>query len=142
MSTLDALQAALAGEHACIYGYGLLGARASDRDLPEVRATRDLHRDRRERLRHQITIRRGTPVAALPAYVVPLDLDGPQAARALAALLERRLAVLYADLVAITSVPELREFAAETLVESSVLATRWSGTTTALPGLDGVPDPE
>lgn len=142
MSTLDALQAALAGEHACVYGYGLLGAHASDRDLPDVRAARDLHRDRRELLRHQILIRRSEPVAALPAYVVPVDLDGAQAARTLAALLERRLAVLYADLVAVTSVPDLREFAAGTLVESSVLATRWNGTTTALPGLDGVPAPQ
>lgn len=141
MSTLDALQAALAGEHACVYGYGLLGAHVTDGDLDDVRAAYEVHRSRRQELSHQIRIRYGEPVAALPAYAVPFDVDGPGAARELAGLLEQRLAVLYADLVATTRVPELREYAAGVLVDTAVLATRWTGRTTALPGLDGVPEP-
>jgi Domain of unknown function (DUF4439) len=141
MSTLDALQAALAGEHACVYGYGLLGAHAADGDLDDVRAAYEVHRERRRELNHQIQIRHGDPVAALPAYAVPFDVDGPDAARELAGLLEQRLAVLYADVVAVTSVPALREYAAGVLVDTAVLATRWTRRTTALPGLDGVPEP-
>lgn len=141
MSTLDALQAALAGEHSCVYGYGLVGAHASDADLDDVRAAHEVHRARRRELGHQIRIRHADPVAALPAYAVPFDVDGSDAARELAGLLEQRLAVLYADLVAVTSVPALREYVAGVLVDTAVLATRWTGRTTALPGLDGVPDP-
>lgn len=138
MSTLAALQAALAGEHACVYGYGLLGAHAADRDLPDVRTAYDTHRARREELAHQVRIRLAEPVAALPAYEVPIEVTDAGSARELAGLLEQRLAVLYADLVTAASVPALREFAAATLVETALLATRWIGTTTALPGLDAV----
>ncbi len=141
MSTLDVLQAALAGEHACVYGYGLLGAHAAENDLAAVRTAYEIHRARREELSHQIRIRYADPVAALPAYAIPFDVDGPDAARELAGLLEQRLAVLYADLVAATRIPALREYSAGVLVDTAVLATRWTGSTTALPGLDGVPKP-
>lgn len=141
MSTIGALQAALAGEHACVYGYGLLGAHAADGDLPDVRSAYDVHRTRREELAHQIRIRHAEPVAALGAYAVPIQVTDAQSARRLAGLLEHRLAVLYADLVEVTSVPALREYAAATLVATAGLATRWTGETTALPGLDAVPEP-
>ena len=141
MSTLDALQAALAGEHACVYGYGLVGAHISDGAADRARAAYQTHRARREELRRQIRLRHGEPVAALPAYVVPIEVDDDASARALAGLLEQRLAVVYADLLTATSVPALRELALTTLVETAVLAARWSGDTTALPGLDEVPNP-
>src|SRR5690606_11867250 len=101
----------------------------------------EIHRARRKELSHQIRIRYADPVAALPAYAIPFDVDGPDAARELAGLLEQRLAVLYADLVAATRIPALREYSAGVLVDTAVLATRWPGSTTALPGLDGVPKP-
>lgn len=141
MSTLEALQAALAGEHACVYGYGVVGAHAADRDEDDVRAALATHRARREELARQIRLRHAEPVAAQPTYAVPFTVDGPDAARRLAGLLEQRLAVLYADLVSVTSVPALRELAAERLVETAVLVARWTGETTALPGLDEVPEP-
>jgi hypothetical protein len=139
MSTLGALQAVLAGEHACIYGYGLVGAHVSDRAADRARAAYETHRARREELRRQITLRHAEPVAALPAYVVPIEVDDDASARELAGLLEQRLAGLYADLVAATSVPALRELALSTLIETAVLATAWTGDTTALPGIDEVP---
>ena len=141
MSTLDALQAALAGEHACIYGYGLVGAHVSDGAADRARDAYEIHRARREELNRQIRLRRAEPVAALPAYVVPIEVDGNTSARELAGLLEQRLAVLYADLLSATSVPALRELALATLIETAVLAARWTGDTTALPGIDQVPDP-
>ncbi len=141
MSTLDALQAVLAGEHACVYGYGLVGAHASDRAADVARAAYETHRSRREELGRQIRLRHAEPVAALPSYVVPIEVDDDASARQLAGLLEQRLAVLYADLLSVTSVPALRELALTTLVETSVLAARWTSDTTALPGIDEVPDP-
>ena len=139
MSTLDALQAARAGEHACIYGYGLVGAHLSDtEDL--ARDGYQIHRARRRELARQIELRHGEPVAALATYVVPTEVDDDPSARALAGLLEQRLAVLYADLIEATSVPALRELALATLIETSVLAARWTGDTVALPGIDEPPE--
>lgn len=136
MSTLDALQAALAGEHACVYGYGLVGAYVSDRAEDLAGDGYQRHRARREELARQIRLRHGEPVAALPAYVVPIEVNDDASARRLAGLLEQRLAVLYADLIDATSVPALRELALTTLIETSVLAARWTRDTFALPGID------
>jgi len=138
MSTLEALQAALAGEHACVYGYGLLGPYASDGDEPAVRAAYAAHRIRRDLLSAQVRARSADPEAALAAYSVPFAVTDPASARRLAGLLEQRLAPLYADLVAVTSNPALRETAARALVETTVRAATWTGVTDALPGLDPV----
>lgn len=134
MSTLDALQAVLAGEHACVYGYGIVGAHAAEPDADAVREAFETHRGRRDAVAHHIRIRHAEPVAAEPSYDVPFEVDGPEAARRLAGLLEERLAAAYAGLVRATAVPDLRAFAAETLIETAVLAAHWTGDTRALPG--------
>lgn len=139
MTTLDALQTALAGEHACVYGYGLLGPRVSDDDEPAVREAYRAHRDRRDDLVAQVRARSADPVAALAAYSVPFAVDDAASARRLAGLLERRLAPAYADLVGVTANPDLREGAARALAEAAVRAASWTDTTSALPGLDPVP---
>jgi hypothetical protein len=138
MSTLDALQAALAGEHACLYGYGLLGPYVSAGDEPAVRAAYDAHRLRRDQLAAQVRARSADPVVALAAYGVPFAVVDPVTARRLAGLLEQRLAPLYADLVGVTSNPTLRETATRALVEAAVRGALWTGDTTALPGVDPV----
>ena len=61
MSTLDALQAVLAGEHACIYGYGLVGAHLSGRAADRARDAYEAHRARREELSRQIRLRHAEP---------------------------------------------------------------------------------
>lgn len=138
MSTLDALQAALAGEHACVYGYGLLGPYVSDSDEPAARAAYDSHRARRDQLAAQVRARSADPVAALAAYAVPFAVVDPATARRLAGQLEERLAPLYADLVRVTTNPALRESAARALVEAAVRSAGWGAPTPALPGLDPV----
>jgi hypothetical protein len=70
---------------------------------------------------------------------VPIEVDDDPSARQLAGLLEQRLAVLYADLIEVTSVPALRELALSSLIETSGLAARWTGDTLALPGIDEPP---
>ena len=140
MSITDALQAALAGEHACVYGYGLVGAHAGTRAESAARAGYESHRARRDLLTAQVRARGAEPVAALPAYGIPFDVtDAPTASR-LAGLLEDRLAPLYADLVAVAANPVLRDLAAGALVETAVRSAGWTGRITALPGLDPVPD--
>ena len=113
MSSVDALQAALAGEHACVYGYGVLGPHVAAHDQQAVRSTYETHRSRRDLLADQV-----------------------RTAMRLAGLLEERLAPLYADLVAAAEDRTLRETAARALLETAVLSARWTGRTTALPGID------
>jgi hypothetical protein len=135
VSTVDALQAALAGEHACVFGYGLVGAHAADRDTELARTAFEVHRARRELLAHQLRLRDVTPVAAAPTYDLPFAVDGPDSARELAVHLESRLAAIYADLVGITSLSGLRRLAATALAETGELAASWAGDTPALPGI-------
>lgn len=95
MSAPEALQAALAAEHAAVYVLGVLGARASESRQPELyaaltRSYRD-HRRSRDDLTVLISTRGEEPVAAAVAYVVP-DRLGTNAELSDAALqVERRI---------------------------------------------------
>jgi Domain of unknown function (DUF4439) len=136
VSTVEALQAVLAGEHACVFGYGVLGPHVAAQDHREVRSAYEMHRTRRDALAEQVRARDAEPVASLPAYAVPFPVRGDRTAMRLAGLLEERLAPLYADLVAAAENRALRETAANALVETAMLSARWTGRTAPLPGLD------
>lgn len=134
--TIDAAQAALAGEHACVYGYGVVGAHLPDGG-PAALAALAAHRDRRDALMVLIREAGADPVAAEPGYALPSPVTDGATARALAVLLEERLGALYADLVGTAETPELREFAVRGVVAAAVQALSWGGSPTAFPGLDG-----
>lgn len=131
---LAALQAALAAEHAAVYGYGVVGARIAAAREAEARAAYDAHRARRDTLRRTVSDLGGTPAAAEPAYALPFAVPDPAAAVRLAAELEDRVAAVYADLVRATTA-DLRRDAAGWLREAAVRAARWRGGSVAFPGL-------
>lgn len=135
MSALDALQAALAGEHAAVYAYGVVGARLQGRsDERAARTAYDVHRQRRTSLTRMVTGAGGTPVPAAAAY----DLGGPMAtaaaARALAADVETRAGATYAGVVAAADAA-VRQAAALWLADAAVRATGWSGQPPTFPGM-------
>lgn len=142
MSAVEGLQAALAGEHACIYGYGVVGGNLPDEQADAARAALETHRARRTPLAEQIRMRNAEPEAALAAYELPFPVDDAASARELATLLEQRLAKIYADLVALSNLAGVRRLATSALSESARLAAQWSGDITALPGIDPAPQPE
>ena len=76
MSTLDALQATLADEHAAVYTYGVLGGRTSQSATPTLydalTSGYRRHRARRDQLQVLVEEAGGEPVAAAAAY----ELDG------------------------------------------------------------------
>ncbi|PZF80254.1 DUF4439 domain-containing protein [Jiangella anatolica] len=133
---MDAAQAALAGEHACVYGYGVAGAHLPDR-AEEALGALTAHRSRRDALTALIVAAGAEPGAAEPGYALPSPVTDPASAQALAVLLEQRLGALYADLVGAAATPELRELAVRAVVASSVQALTWGGAPSAFPGLDG-----
>lgn len=133
---VEAAQAALAGEHACVYGYGVLGAHLPD-DAPAARAALATHRARRDQLTALIAAAGAEPVAAEPGYALPSPVTDEASALALGVLLEERLGALYADLAGAATTPELRELAVRGVVAVTVQALAWGGAPTAFPGLDG-----
>ncbi|MGW2233058.1 ferritin-like domain-containing protein [Streptomyces sp. NPDC001759] len=131
---LKALQAALAAEHAAVYGYGVVGGRIGESRRTEARAAYDAHRARRDALVRDIRDLGGTPVAAAAGYALPFPVPDSAAAVRLAAELEDRVADVYSDVVRATGGTR-RDAAAGALREAAVRAVRWSGESVAFPGL-------
>ncbi|MFJ3709417.1 ferritin-like domain-containing protein [Streptomyces sp. NBC_01387] len=135
MSSLEAAQAALAAEHAAVYGYGVVGGRVAAGRRTEAHQAYDAHRARRDSLVRTVRDLGGKPVAASAAYALPFKVAGPADAVRLAAELEDRVADVYSDLVRAARGP-LRHEAALTLREAAVRAARWRGAgSVAFPGL-------
>lgn len=131
---LDAAQAALAAEHAAVYGYGVVGGRVGDERRPEATNAYDAHRARRDALARTVRDLGGKPAAAAAAYALPFEVPDSAAAVRLAADLEDRIAGVYSDLVRAAEGP-LRQDAAGALREAAVRAVRWRGSGVAFPGL-------
>ncbi|GGV86631.1 ferritin-like domain-containing protein [Streptomyces griseoloalbus] len=131
---LRALQAALAAEHAAVYGYGVVGGRIGKDRRTEARTAYDAHRARRDALVRAVEDAGGEPVAAAAGYALPFPVPDDAAAVRLAAELEDRVAGVYADLVR-HSAGERRRGAAEAMREAAVRSVRWKGESVAFPGL-------
>ncbi|MBP5936468.1 ferritin-like domain-containing protein [Streptomyces acidiscabies] len=131
---LDAFQAALAAEHAAVYGYGVVGGQIGEARRGEARVAWDAHRARRDALARAVRDLGAEPVAANAGYALPFPVDGTSSAVRLAAQLEERIAGVYSDLVRATSGAR-RGDAAGALREASVRAVRWGGGSVAFPGL-------
>ncbi|QKW24471.1 ferritin-like domain-containing protein [Kitasatospora sp. NA04385] len=127
------MQAALAAEHAAVYGYGVVGAfLPAGPQREDARSTYAAHQARRDGWQRVLAAGGASPTAAAPGYRLPFQVqDGPTATR-LAAYLETQLTAAYADL---TAAPALRAQAAAALRESALRAAHWGADLPALPGL-------
>ncbi|GAB2821582.1 ferritin-like domain-containing protein [Streptomyces daliensis] len=134
MKELDAVRAALAAEHAAVYGYGVVGGRIGDDRRDEAREAYDAHRARRDTLRRAVRDLGGEPEPAAAAYSLPFAVPDSAAAARLAAELEDRMAGVYADLVGASEGARRRD-AAGALREAVVRSVRWKGSGVAFPGL-------
>jgi hypothetical protein len=139
VTTLDALQVALEGEHAALYVYGVLGAQTSASDTPQlfdaVSEAYETHRERRDHLTGLVLEEGGTPVASEPAYEIPQRLGTPSEVSSAALRLERRSASTYAWLVANT-VGGQRRWAIEALTDAAVRELGYRGSPEIFPGAD------
>lgn len=92
----EALQAALAGEHAAVYLFGVLGARADGVGLvARLSAAYDAHAAARDVLAERVHALGATPVGPAAAYSLPSGLHGDHRLRSYAATVENRLVALY-----------------------------------------------
>ncbi len=134
MREVDALQAALAAEHAAVYGYGIVGAHLNGAPEEAAQDAFDAHRAQRDRLRGLLLARQATPVAAAPAYRLPFPVTDAASAVRLAVRLEEGVAAAYADLVMVEN-PALRDLGAQALRECAIRMARWRGSSVPFPGL-------
>jgi hypothetical protein len=134
-ATVRALQAALAAEHAAVYGYGVAGAHLGG--VKRRAATRDwtAHQAARDTLAAMITALGAQPVQAATAYRLPFPVRGGAAAVRLAAYLEDRVAAAYLGLVALADTG-LRVFGARAVRSAALRAVGWRGRSLAFPGLE------
>ncbi|HEY0951235.1 DUF4439 domain-containing protein [Nocardioides sp.] len=138
MSELDALQAALAAEHAAVYVYGALGGRTSQSATPELFAAvsraYEAHRARRDELTAAVLDLEAEPVAAEPAYELPA-LETPRQVERAALAVERACASTYAFVVE-NSTAGRRRSAIGALNEAAVRELVFRGTPEMFPGAD------
>jgi len=134
MTQIEALQAALAGEHAALYGVGVAGGKLSGAKFRVATDTFDRHRDARDQLSALITSAGETPVAAEPAYDLPSPVTNAAGAVALVLGIERRLAAVYGDLVEAAEQPAVRQLAIDQLLATASAQVVWGGAPIALPG--------
>ncbi|MDX6356764.1 MAG: hypothetical protein QOF98_3667 [Streptomyces sp.] len=133
-TVVNTAQAALAAEHAAVYGYGVVGGRITTSREAEARQAYDAHRARRDSLIRTLTDLGAQPVAAAAGYELPFPVTDSADALKLAAFLEDRVAGAYGDLVR-ASTGSLRQDAAAALRDAAVRAVRWSATSKPFPGL-------
>ena len=134
MSDVDALQQALAGEHAAVWGYAVVGAHLRAAALDSARAALTAHLSRRDRLVARVRDLGGAPVAAEPAYALPHPVRSASDAEVLATDLEEKVAAVWADVVAATSGAD-RTAAVAALSDAAVRGALWRGGSVPFPGM-------
>jgi len=134
VTDVDPLQKALAGEHAAVWGYGVVGAHLRGSELATARAALAAHLARRDRVAARVRDLGGVPVAAEGAYTVPRPVRTASDAAVLATELEENVAAVWADVVAATTGPD-RSAAVAALSDAAVRAALWRGGSVPFPGL-------
>ena len=128
--TIDAVTAAIDGEEAAVYAYGLAVPRLSGDLAGLARGGLVAHRMR------IVSLRQRLPVADQPAppggFDVDVPVDASQAADLLAGV-EVRLSAVYADLAAASSGVERRD-AVLSARECAVRSVAWGAAPQAFPG--------
>jgi rubrerythrin len=138
MTPEEALQATLAGEHAAVYVYGVLGGRVSSSAEPELaaalRAAYDLHRGRRDQVIAMVRAVDASPVEAAVSYEVPTPAQTPQQCRRAAAEIESRCAEVYAAAVGSTARAN-RQWAIDALTDAAVRGLTFGAEPAPFPGV-------
>jgi hypothetical protein len=129
-SELEALQSALAAEHAAVFAYGVIGGRLGP-DNPGAVEGFEAHRDLRDRLSARIG---SSAVAAEAAYSLPFPVTNDRQAARLAREIEQRCAAVYAYAVGHTTGPE-RMLAARALTDCALRSLAWGARPEPFPGL-------
>jgi hypothetical protein len=138
MTPVQALQKALAAEHAAVHLYGLLGAQSSKSRQPtlfrKLDETYEAHRAARDQLTVLVSAKGRDPVAAKVDYVVPGPTSTPAQIEPVARTIERRVTLTYGELVANTAGSD-RRWAISALDASALREVAFGAEPSDFPGL-------
>lgn len=129
----EALNRALAAEHAAVYAFPVIAARFAALHAKALDAQKE-HENRRDRLIELLAVRGSASIDPLTVYRVP-GLDDRESALSFARSLETACMGPYAALVGVTQNEE-RRIAATYLSRAAAAVVRWGGTVSPFPGLD------
>lgn len=136
------LCAALANEHAVVYGYGIVSARCAPEVNTLVSSALSQHRQRRDQVISMLAGRKVAAPLAAAGYQLPMPVDTPTDAARLAVRMEKDTEAAWRAFVEQAQSSEDRTFAVTALTQSAVLAAKWRQQlgewpiTTAFPGSD------
>jgi hypothetical protein len=123
--TVDALQGALATEHAALWCYSLAVAFLTGPALDQARTDSRDHLDLRGALERTLS-RNGVPaVSAQPAYATPQPVADAKSAAALLEVAESDAMAAWRSLVERTTDPGLRRSALQALSDGTLRCARW-----------------
>jgi hypothetical protein len=138
VTPVEALQKALAAEHAAVHLYGVLGGQSSKSRQPtlfrRLNEAYDEHRALRDRLTVLISAKGQDPVAAEVDYTVPGPTSTASQIEAVARTIERRVTRTYGLLVENTSGSD-RRWAITTLDASALRELEFGAAPGSFPGL-------
>lgn len=138
MTPVETLQTTLAGEHAAVYVYGVVGARLSASAEPalwnKVQAAYSRHRGRRDQLAAMVRETGDDPVAADVSYVLPNPATTTAQLVRVARGLEQRSAVVYAEMVSRTTGVQ-RQWAIDALEDAAVRGLGFGAGPEVFPGI-------
>jgi hypothetical protein len=134
------LCAALANEHAVVYGYGIVSSRCAPEVNTLVSSALNQHRARRDQVISMLAGRKVAAPVAAAGYQLPMPVDTPTDAARLAVRMETDTEAAWRAFVEQAQSSEDRTFGVTALTQSAVLTARWKQQlgdwpiTTAFPG--------
>lgn len=138
-TAVNALQDALAAEHAALWCYSLAVAFLSAERSEQARADAAAHRVLRAAVEQTLTELGRRPLSAQPAYATPRPVvDGPSAA-ALAVVAEADAMAAWRSVMERTSVRQLRQAALDALADGALRSARWRAVTEMSPAVPVFP---
>ncbi|MBN9611823.1 MAG: ferritin-like domain-containing protein [Actinobacteria bacterium] len=122
--TIDALQAALASEHAALWAYGLVAA-YDPKAAAAVTAAITSHQNTRDLAANLIVQGGATPVGPDPAYTTPHPVTDVATAQALALIIESDCAAAWRSVAGHTDDSTLRGTALSALTDCAMRMVSW-----------------
>lgn len=135
---MTTLNDALAGEHAAIFGYGVLGAHLSGPALVLARQAEAAHRARRDALLVRLALASPAPAAADLAYALPFEVIDQASALRLAVGIEERTGDVWKAALADTAGDD-RHRALDALTDCALRAARFRRVNGQTPGTVPLP---
>ncbi len=138
-----ALRAALAAEHAAVWGYGVVGAALGPAGQESAATSETAHRDVRDQVTELLAGRGADLVGAQGGYALPFPVLSEIDAASLAATLEDGVAAAWVRVLDQAAERSTRELAVDALSAAELRAVGWrtaagqAPVTRPFPGLTG-----